>query len=540
MAICDPYDSHIDFCWAAGGDSTEDHTKCYTALDDHDDYGERELYGCDAGCIPCKDYPSEIVAQVTHEGGRRWLRAHPTERNRDAWGNIHDLMSSTPHPIPSDGVFFQRGQCFSQARGGPRQSGEECFGMGPCRCWRGASLETDESGYCAGGALVGDPVEEGHFYDALFFKGFDWPPRAIEGGIHCRKFNEINARTIPAIPDNILGMPAPVLLRYGQFASDEGSSPCMPNAFVPCLGRPRDTSACLGEWRADPRWFEQQLDPPIKWLENQTPFNYLEFTENSARITPTPLSTPMDHATINLKNVAMNHVKDTTFTTQPHGNPVRFNRVERARNMYDGSAIWTRSYNRAWGPDQQDCGQLFYDPATLIRTFPYCKTAEGGDQVTMQWYVLSVRYTILLIAQKYFLGEEIGQYSIDRMEYHARAQISIECAWVGSSPTVQIEHDSNCFVLPKVTGDRIIYKDNNGRVFSPIQRIVWLGYLGRLGVEGTERVPIWLGGTVNNQCSVVHDHVSDNPIRGWPVLALNTPSNPSGHYAGQLRVEFRQ
>ncbi len=516
MPFCDPTGSGIDICPPVGGDTTAEHGECRIGFDDLADFGQRELGGCGMGCWACKDYPDEIIAHVQHEGGTRWLRPAPAGSNRDAAGMLHDLRSGEAHPI-GPRMIYERSPCY-------RQDGEECFGRFPCRCWRGGLDVMEPSvpgGPCSGGEQAGEAITSEHFPDAFGYRGWDWPMHADQ--IECRRFQDLQASRVPASPLLIAGMPAPVFLRYSQFGVS-----CAPNGFIPCLAHPQNNPGndCLGFWKNHPTPFDYP-GWPDHWLNDRSRFDELRLTENTARFEPSRLSSPMDHVGIELKNRALVHVRDTTFRDgSPNG--VSFDRVDLDRSIYDGASQWHRSFNR-----DQDCAMLAL-PETLLGTFPDCRLALAGDRITMNWHVLSVAVTVLLVTQKYFLGQQQGSFVLDEIEYHARAQIDIRTAWIGP-PT--LDHHEDCSRLPTAPGDRIVYLDN-GRPFRPPQRIIWLGYLGRLGADPTNRQSIWLGDTIEGHCDAVADGVSVNPVDGWPVLGVNTPGRPSGHYGGRLRLEF--
>jgi hypothetical protein len=497
---------------------------CWVGLHQNLNFGDLELYGCDEGCGACPDYPDELQSHNwSHESGSRFMRPMPGVR--DARGLVHDLISGEAHPFNLNPGLYEKGACYGQANTRiifPQQFGTECFGASPCQCFDFTSpIPSGEPASC-GGMGVGEVMHKGEtfFPDAFTFVGTTWHNEFL----NCRNFREFGTIPVPVGPNL---SPAGLMTNTVRSSSIKGPGNCSTNAYVMCLAEVKSTSSCLGEYAADPVFGG---NPPTHYMSNtacRTMLEHLQVQSNTMRLASGGAFPFVKTPELDLKNKILDYMKVKEFVV--FGNPNRIRFAELDINLSQAASARAHYFKELNG--FRDCSlSISPQPAGWVENFTNWTLSDGTPIPQVDCRVHFARMDVASIAEKF-----VGQDGME-LEYHIRVKFEIEVKYVVvDAGTSGVVNNEDCMLLPVApTGKRIIYRDQLGRRLRPPRRVIWRGYLGRLGQGGTPRQPALFGAT-QQSCRSIAENIGNLEVPGWPVLKDSWPDEPAQLYQGGIR-----
>jgi len=527
MTFCAQHTDGPDIC-EPFGTSSEGHGPdplapgCWVGIHQRQNFGLLELYGCDEGCFAAPDNPDELLDQQWVTGGNRWMR--PAGMARDARGVLHDLRSGESHPFNRVGGRYEKAACYQQ--NDDADAHIECFGVSPCSCFPGDPfIATD--GACAGTPL-GGLMTGSRYPDAFTYVGSGWHNDLL----NCRNFREFGTITIGVGPRVVEGMLMPVAVRSNAVTGPASGNT---NALILCLSQAKGTPDCLGNWLNDPT--HDPLNPPLYYNEDavsRTRLGRLFVVSNTMRLETGGAFPFAQKTSLILKDRFLRDTLGRSLVDSPDGAPRIFTDLNLVRpDNPQFPTQWEKTFNGG-----RNCSITLGQDATLLGTFPNCRMSSG-DSITMQARVHYAKLSAIFIVEKH-AGRSDGAVVFNDFEFHGRVRMDIEVSWTAEHGDHGITNPPDCFDLPvPPLGQRIIYRDDEGRKFTPPRHVSWLGYLGRRADGGTERQEVQLG-TVNGSCREIARTISNVPVRGWPVLADAHPQSPAQLYKGEILFRMDQ
>jgi len=453
--------------------------------------------GCEIGCAPCDDMPSNLIGYAVNDLSRRWLRPDKTRTHRDAHGFARILRSNTPIQVPPF-VNYQLAPCWTNGEINPPAWGQEDFNGDACDCFPGPSFESEEqpdgTSKCPGGESVGDLIN-GWFPDCGYYEGYHWS--RMGSSMSCRTVHNRDVDTIPIYSKRLFQA---MFVRTG---------PCTANMLVPCAARVPGRNTC------DP-WWNPELPKPSHYNPDHQRFNYagIDTESDPPRV--------MDDA---MKTSVLNAVFGHVFAD------IRFDRLDyvHASGM-DNYKLdwWERNYD---GMNEPVGNLVVVSDVDLSGSYGL----YDRQPVMTQLVIRRIHAGMSLVAHRvchrdmYFDGSFVP---CERQTYpHVRFRIQVECA-------VRVYRDGVYMLANSPGAGRIVYCNEQGRQVTPPDRVQWLGYLGHYSNPPIQNIAADHDyyHNIEGECHGFADTLEGVTIPAWPYRQDSRPDSPNQVYGGSIRL----
>jgi len=533
------------------------HPECYLAQPGSTTSGIgqaiRDQIGCDAGCLPCLDFPEDLQRFGDLTNGSRWLKPDIGADSRDARGLYHDLRSNESHLVP-ELVRYRRGTCWDNF-------GLECFGWNVCSCYADNAANVVPSGTpatCGEGVTVGFPVH-GLMPDQVFTQGHRWPLRSsgadtlFGDGIHCRKFTDTiepdrNTHKVEALATEIDEMLQPMFLHSsGRQGAEVHKGGCVSNYMVPYAARVT-TSECVGSFARGNTDPERHYNAGF----SRARFDRLEVRENTTRLREeSDVATDIDLPTVRAKNVILDFVRGHTFDAGD-GTTVNFEQLDHQYAAVGRDALG--AYWRQWDGDDQSADQRPVVPGI----FGPCFLKHSRIPVVCELRIRFVRMTISLVLHRLF-HERRFAVDTETCEPHARCRIQVLASVVATLPSgatltrswLPVGHEDRTTALavendprgmPSVVPDidEIVYVNPDSQRLRSLLRTEWLGFLGYHSNPSSKdqvRDVDYLA-PINDQAQDLANKLSRFRVPAWPYDVDGAFGPGDQVYEGRMTIGF--
>ncbi len=560
--------------------------------------GER----CGIGCLGCGDGVGGIDNAKSLDS-RRWIRNHPTQPSRSAYGDFRDLEQThvRAHDLGGGmtnvlllpmGAKYQAAPCSRQTGGFGQPAGLECFNMELCDCY-GDICVTPIREKCTRGEQVGE-LSIGRLMTCLVSTGTKWRPELscalVEGG-------PIDRAMTPTHPfgDAMFNLDVVLL-----------NADCAANMFINCTGKTQ-TSACCDEIFGQAT--SGRCCGPLEGLPDPCPpgrtYNFYEAAgsvTNFARIFVTyppggepKLVIPANasaglRAVMDAKNKALHRIARRMFAAGPQANQrVRFDQLDNQTATFPGRGgnDVLGLYQRKWRkPEGLTCAQMLtlntshplVLDSPLVMEMPNCFLKHSRCPVTAKLYLIDINFRahFIIIPIRTSRRTVLEHMFLPSVRVHvegtfatsavlADPECRMERPWLeppDDSLTLAIDDSDSCEgILRYVRGrgadsadrgivDEIVYVDDEGRRFTPPEKVHWWGNLGQTSRPNWHLTPPRVVGSDvgRDVCRMMREEFRrlnpDHPegplaVGGWPYSADTTPNDPNTVYGGMVKFRFQ-